>query len=139
MVFPILFLQTINLPNSQRWGIWILVFFGTVTITFAALRMGFLASVTGDKETDPANFLKVWLDTLLFGAIEQGLGFLAACLPALRTMFAAKIKGQSSGGSNSKDLMELSFRRNMNSKKRTSETYNTLETVNSVTELREDV
>jgi hypothetical protein len=139
MSFPIFFLRSIQIPSSQRWAIWILVFFGVVTITCASLRLGFLVSITGATEIDPESFLKVWINTLLFGGIELGVGFIAACLPALRTFFVSRVKG-SSGGSNPKELMLMSFRRRLESRKQKSlRSQNTLDTVTSQTELREIV
>lgn len=82
MVFPVVFLRTLKLCRSQMWAFGILLIIGGMTVMVAIAR--FIVILRLKQATDPAEFYVFWEDQVLVAGLEQAIGFICACLPALR-------------------------------------------------------
>lgn len=84
MLFPLLLLKTLQINRRQIWAVGILMIIGVLTITSAIVR--FVVMTRLKKTENPADILRWWQETQILSGVEQWIGLIAACLPALRAL-----------------------------------------------------
>jgi len=88
MIFPLFIILRLNLQPKQKWAVAIMFAIGTATVTAALVRFLLIYHFLGNQST--AGTAKFWQETQITSGVEQWIGMVAACLPALRALLTKR-------------------------------------------------
>lgn len=86
MLFPIFVLSSLQINRRQRWAIGVLMLIGILTITAATVRFALIYRFLKETSATPDDAGVFWEQVQVTSGVEQWVGIIAACLPALRAL-----------------------------------------------------